>query len=89
MPTNKLADLPSAEELHDAMIAALEEARDAIPTARAARRGRVEIAAAIEHRIECVKRARSYGIPFEEIAQVLGVSVSYVQKMTYSGAGAK
>lgn len=89
MPTKPLADMPSAEELHAAITAALEEARDAIPAARAAGRSRVEIAAAVEHRIECVKRARSYGVPFEEIAAVLGVSVSYVQKMTYSGAGAK
>lgn len=88
MPTNKLADLPSAEELHTAIIDALAEARDAIPAARAARRSRIEIAQAVEHRIECVKRARSYNVSFEEIAAVLGVSVSYVQKMTY-GTGAK
>jgi hypothetical protein len=86
MPTKPLADMPSAEELHEAIIAALKDARDAIPAARAAGRGRVEITAAVEHRIECVKRARSYGMPFDEIADVLGVSVSYVQKMTYSGA---
>lgn len=86
MPTTKpLAEMPSAEELHAAIVAALEEARDAIPAARAARRSRVEIAQAVEHRVECVRRARSYGMPFDEIADVLGVSVSYVQKMTYGG----
>jgi hypothetical protein len=87
MPATPLADIPSAAEIHDALVKALHEARDAIPAARQARRSRVEIAEAIDHRIACVKLARSHGMPFDEIAGHLGVSVSYVQKMTYQ-AGA-
>lgn len=88
MPTQPLAGIPSAEEIHEALVVALHEARDAIPAARQARRSRVEIAEAIDHRVKVVKLARSHGMAFDEIAGHLGVSVSYVQKMTYSGAGA-
>lgn len=83
MPSSSLAGIPSAEDIHSAIVAALQEARDAIPAARLAKRSRVEIAQAVDNRTECVKIARSHGMPFEEIAQHLGVSVSYVQKMTY------
>lgn len=85
MPNPQLADIPSAEEIHEALVKALHEARDAIPAARKARRSRVEIAAAIDHRVAVVKLARSHGMPFDEIAGHLGVSVSYVHKMNYSG----
>jgi hypothetical protein len=85
MPTQPLAGIPSAAEIHEALLKALHEARDAIPAARKARRSRVEIAEAIDHRVAVVKLARSHGMPFDEIAANLGVSVSYVQKMTYSG----
>lgn len=82
---HSLADIPSADEIHARLVKALEEARDAIPAARAAKRSRVEVAQAVENRIACVKVARSHGMPFEEIAGLLGVSVSYVHKMNYQG----
>jgi DNA-directed RNA polymerase specialized sigma subunit len=88
MPTKPLAEIPSAAEIHEALIVALHEARDAIPAARQARRSRVEIAQAIDHRISVVRLARSHNMPLTEIAEHLGVSVSYVQKMG-SGAVAK
>lgn len=75
-------NLPSMEEIHATLVAELEQARDAIPAARKARH-RVEIAQAVENRIECVKRARAYGMPFDEIAGHLGVSLSYAQKLVY------
>lgn len=85
--TPQPANLPSAEDIHAAMVKALHEVRDAIPAARKARRSRVEIAQAVENRIDCVKQARSYGMPFEEIAEHLGVSKSYAQKLVYRNAG--
>lgn len=82
MTNPPLENLPSMEQIHAAIVTALEEARDAIPAARKTRR-RVEIAQAIENRIDCVKRARAYGMPFDEIAGHLGVSLSYAQKLVY------
>ena len=89
MSTSPLAEIPSVEEIHEALVQALADARDAIPAARAARRSRVEIAEAADKRVDVVRLARSHGMPFDEIAAVLGVSVSYVQKMTYGAGGAK
>jgi len=87
MPTTSpLADIPSADEIHDALVKALHEARDAIPAARKARRSRVEIAQAIDHRVAVVRLARSHNMPLAEIAGHLGVSVSYVQKMGHGAA---
>ena len=78
--TPPLAGIPSADEIHAALVKALEEVREAITTARAARR-RVDVAQAIDHRIEVVRIARSHNMPIDEIAQHLGISASYVQKM--------
>jgi hypothetical protein len=85
MPSKPLAGIPSAEEIHAALVQALEESRDAIVAARAAR-SRVETAKAIDHRIEVVRLARSHNMPIDEIAGHLGISASYVQKMSYGGA---
>jgi hypothetical protein len=84
MPTTPLTGIPSAEEIHAALVKALEEARDAILAARQARR-RVEVAQAIDHRIEVVRLARSHNMPIDEIALHLGISASYVQKMGQPG----
>lgn len=77
-----LAEIPSADEIHAALVKALEDARDAIPAARKTR-NRITVAQAVENRIECVRVARSHGMPFDEIAGYLGVSVSYAQKLIY------
>lgn len=82
MTTPPLAELPSADDIHAALVAALEQARDAIPAARESRR-RVAIAQAVENRIAVVKLARSHNMPFDEIARHLGVSLSYAQKLVY------
>lgn len=87
MTPKPIADIPSAEEIHDALVKALNEARDAVVEARQARR-RVDVAQAIDHRIDVVKLARSHNMPIDEIARHLGISASYVQKMSYSGTGA-
>lgn len=85
MPTKPLAEIPSAEEIQAALVKALHEARDAIPAARQTR-SRIEIAQAVEHRIDVVRLARSHNMPLSEIAGHLGVSVSYAQKMSHGGA---
>jgi len=85
MPTAPLAGIPSADEIHEALVKALHEARDAITTARQERR-RVDVAQAIDHRIEVVRLARSHNMPIDEIAQHLGISASYVQKMGHAPA---
>ena len=86
MPNNPhLAGIPSADEIHEALVKALHEARDAITTARKERR-RVDVAQAIDHRIEVVRIARSHNMPIDEIAKHLEISSSYVQKMSHGGA---